>query len=122
MPHEKMQEYVNADCNAAVSIVGETGDVNPQIIAEARFVKLEEGPYAETAFIVDEAVQGIGIATFLYKMLTRLAKDRGLKGFTADVLPSNRAMMRVFEKGGHPVTAKLLSGVYQLTMPFEAGK
>ncbi len=122
MPHEKMQEYVNADCNTAVSIVGETGDANPQIIAEARFVKLEEGPYAETAFIVDEAFQGLGIATFLYKMLTRLAKDRGLKGFTADVLPSNRSMMRVFEKGGHPVTAKLLNGVYQLTMPFDAGK
>jgi len=115
-----MQAYVNADCNATVSIVGEIGDPNrPQILAEARFVKLDDRPYGEVAFVVDESYQGVGIATFLFKMLTRQAKNRGLKGFTADVLPSNRTMMHVFEKGGHPVTAKLLNGIYQLTMPFD---
>jgi acyl-CoA hydrolase/GNAT superfamily N-acetyltransferase len=123
MPHEKMQAYVNADCNAAVSIVGEIGDPNrPQIIAEARFVKLDDRPYGEVAFVVDESCQSIGIASYLFKMLARLAKNRGLKGFTADVLASNRAMMHVFEKRGHPVTAKLFSGVYQLVMPFDPEK
>jgi len=74
------------------------------------------------AFIVDESYQGIGIATFLYQMLIRLAKERGLKGLTAEVLPSNRAMMRVFEKGGHAVSAELLNGIYHLSMPFDAEK
>jgi len=123
MPHVKMQEYVNADCNIAVSVVGEIGDPSqPQIIAEARFVKLEERPYAEVAFTVDESYQGIGIATFLYQMLIRLAKERGLKGFTAEVLSSNRTMMRVFEKGGNSVTAELFNGIYHLTIPFEEKK
>ena len=71
--------------------------------------------------MVDESWQGQGIATYLYRMLTRLAKERGLKGFTASVLATNRQMMRVFEKGLHPVKAALREGVYELTIPFEEG-
>jgi acyl-CoA hydrolase/RimJ/RimL family protein N-acetyltransferase len=121
MPHSKMQEYVNADCNKAVSIVGIVGEPGQGcIIAEARFVKLDDRPYADVAFVVDENYQGIGIGTHLFKMLIRLAKERGLHGFTADVLPSNKAMVKVFEKGGIQITSKLLNGIYQLTMPFES--
>jgi hypothetical protein len=51
-------------------------------------------------------------------MLIHAAKERGLKGFTAEVLSSNISMMKVFEKGG-PVKARLENGVYRLEMPFE---
>jgi len=54
-------------------------------------------------------------------MLIRYAKDRGIQGFTADVLASNRAMMHVFERGGEIVNAKLEYGVYHLNIPFAAG-
>jgi len=70
--------------------------------------------------VVDEQHQGMGIATYLYKMLIRLAKERGIQGLTADVLASNKGMMKVFEKGGTTVTAKLDYGVYHLTIPFDA--
>ncbi len=77
-----------------------------------------EKPYGDVAFVVDEKYQGIGIASYLYAMLIRLAKERGLQGFTADVLTSNKSMMKVFEKGGQVVKANLSSGVYELTIPF----
>jgi len=67
---------------------------------------------------VDEEYQNLGIATYLYKLLMRLAKERGLQGFTADVLPANKEMMRVFEKGDAEVKATLEHGVYCLTIPF----
>jgi len=89
------------------------------IIAEARFVKWPDCAYADVAFIVDEAYQGLGVASYLYKMLIRLARDRGVQGFTADVLTSNKAMMKVFEKGVDMVKAQLEHGVYRLTIPFE---
>jgi acyl-CoA hydrolase len=121
MPHAKMQEYVNVDFGQVLSIVGLVGDPGQgHIIAEARFVKEKNRPWAEVAFIVDEAYQGIGVATYLYKMLIRLAKDLGIQGFTADVLASNKAMMKVFEKGGAIVKAQLEYGVYTLTIPFDA--
>jgi hypothetical protein len=53
-------------------------------------------------------------------MLIRLAKDRGIQGLTADVLASNKGMLRVFEKEGTTVTAKLDYGVYHLTIPLDA--
>jgi len=119
MPHTKMQEYVNVDYNQVMSIVGlkyEPGQGT--IIAEARFVKEPRRPWADVAFIVDEKVNGLGIASYLYQMLIRLGKERGLQGFTADVLSSNHGMMKVFEKEGL-VKAKLEYGVYKLTMPFD---
>jgi RimJ/RimL family protein N-acetyltransferase len=36
---------------------------------------------------------------------------------TADVLASNKAMMKVLEKGGFPIQAKLEQGAYELTIP-----
>jgi len=121
MPHTKMQEYVNIDYNNVLSIVGliyEPGQGH--IIAEARYVKDPSKLSADVAFIVDEKFHGSGIATYMYKMLIRIAKQRGLQGFTADVLSTNHSMMRVFEKGG-AVNAKLEYGVYKLMMPFDTG-
>lgn len=119
MPHSRMQAYVNVDFSHVMSIVGLVGETGQgHIIAEARFNKDGQRPYADVAFVVDEAYQGIGIATYLYHLLTRLAKDRGIKGLTADVLSTNKGMMKVFEKGGARINAELEFGVYHLTIPF----
>jgi len=120
MTHSKMQEYVNVDYGKVMSIVGLVGDSGKgHIVAEARYVKDPKRPYGDVAFVVDEEYQGLGIATFLFKQLIRLAKERGLQGFTADVLPANKEMMRVFEKGGAEVKATLEYGVYRLSIPFK---
>lgn len=119
MPHKKMQEYVNVDYNQIMSIVGLTGESgHGKIIAEARSIREKLRPWAEVAFIVDEEYQKTGLATYMYKMLIRLAKENGLQGFTAEVLASNKAMIKVFEKGGMVVKATLEQGVYSITIPF----
>jgi GNAT superfamily N-acetyltransferase len=121
MPHSKMQEYVNVDFSRVLSIVGLVGESGQgHIISEARFIKDKSRPWADVAFVVDEQYQGLGIASFLYKMLIRYARDRGIQGFTADILVSNKAMMNVFEKGGEIIKAKLEYGVYHLEIPFSA--
>jgi acyl-CoA hydrolase/ribosomal protein S18 acetylase RimI-like enzyme len=119
MPHARMQAYVNVDYSDTLSIVGLAGESGEgRIIAEARFVRDLQGAKADVAFVVDEAYQGMGIGTFLYRMLIRLARQRGIQGFHADVLSSNRNMLKVFEKGGLPVKASLEDGIYSLWMPF----
>lgn len=121
MPHAKMQEYVNVDWSRDMSIVGLVGEKGKGlIIAEGRYLRNPKGLFAELVFWVDENFQSKGIATHLYGMLIRSAKARGLKGFMADVLFDNHAMMKVFHKGELPVRAHLQSGVYHLTIPFEA--
>ncbi|MDZ7696470.1 MAG: GNAT family N-acetyltransferase [Deltaproteobacteria bacterium] len=120
MPHKKTQEYVNIDYTKTMSIVGVMGEPGEgRIVAEGRYVRLPEEPYGDVAFVVDEAHQGRGIATFIYRMLTKIAKDKGLQGFKADVLASNKAMLKVFESASEgPIRAVLDSGVYELTIPF----
>jgi acyl-CoA hydrolase/GNAT superfamily N-acetyltransferase len=120
MPHNKMQEYVNVDYShmmSVVALVGESGQET--IIAEARYVKDEKSAYGELAFVVDEKYQGIGIGSYLYEMLIRLARDRGLKGFTAEVLPANQSMMKVFENGLLPINARVEHGLSRLTVSFD---
>ncbi|MBW2178576.1 MAG: GNAT family N-acetyltransferase [Deltaproteobacteria bacterium] len=120
MSHAKMQAYVNVDFGRVMSIVGLAGEKGQEhIIAEARYV-LEAGTqFADTAFIVDEAYQSMGIATYIFQMMIRLAKERGIKGFKSDVLASNKGMLKVFEKGGEVVNSKLEFNVYNLTIPFK---
>jgi hypothetical protein len=94
------------------------GPGQERVIAEARYIKLAEDPVAEVVFVVDEACQGLGIATYLYQILVlTIASNRGLRAFVADVLFSNIAMMKVFRKGGLPVRARLEGGVYHLDIP-----
>ncbi|MFP4037520.1 MAG: GNAT family N-acetyltransferase [Desulfobacteraceae bacterium] len=120
MPHKKMQDYVNIDYRSTMSIVGLVGEPGEgRIIAEGRYVLGKESPYADVAFVVDDAYKGKGIATFVFHYLIKTAKERGIKGFTADVLASNKAMLKVFEKSSYPVKAVVESGVYELTIPFD---
>jgi RimJ/RimL family protein N-acetyltransferase len=114
-----MQSYVNVDFSRTLSIVGLVREMGEgRIIAEARFVREPHGPVADVAFVVDEQYQGSGIATFMLKVLIRRGKERGLQGFKADVLSSNKAMLKVFEKSGLAVEARLVEGIYELNLPF----
>ena len=97
-----------------VSLVGE--EEKKRIIAEARYISIPGTEMAEVVFIVDEAYQSLGIATYLYLLLVRLARERGIKMFVADVLFSNAAAMKVFKKGDLPLKAKLEGGVYHLSI------
>jgi len=119
MPHAKMQQYVNVDYRRVMSIVGLVGDQSQgQIIGEVRYVQDQQRPYGDVAIVVDEQYHGLGLGTFMLKRLAQVAKEKGLQGFTSDVLATNKTMMKVFEKLGLPIKAELDSGVYHLTIPF----
>ncbi|MBW2649409.1 MAG: GNAT family N-acetyltransferase, partial [Deltaproteobacteria bacterium] len=119
MPHIAMQEYVNVDYRHIMSIVGLVEESGIEhIIAEGRYVLLKDRPYADVAFIVDEKLQNTGIGSFLLEILIKIARKRGIKGFTADVLTENKPMIKVFEKAPFPMHAVVRSGTYELTIPF----
>ncbi len=120
MPHDKMQAYVNVDYRRELSIVALVDEPDKrEIIAEARYMRSEQSGYGDVAFVVDEKYHGLGVGTYLYLMLVRLAKERGLKGFTAEVLETNTGMIKVFEKGRLPMDARVQDGVYRLTITFD---
>lgn len=120
MTHDQMQEYVNVDYTKEISIVGLVGNAdNEKIIAEARFIKDEDSNYGELAFLIDEAYQGIGVGTYLFHFLIKLAKNQGLEGFTAEVLPENQPMMKLFQKTEHPLEKGISNGTCYVKMHFK---
>jgi RimJ/RimL family protein N-acetyltransferase len=120
MPHAKMQAYVNVDWTQVMSIVGLIGEEGDgRIIAEGRYIRIPGTEKAEVVFVVDESVQNHGVATGLYRLLSNLAWERGIREFVADVLFSNIAMMKVFRKGSLPVKAVLEEGIYHISIPLE---
>ena len=104
MPHKEMQAYVNIDYDKVLSVVAiaEKGQ-NERIIAEARYAYDKGAGVYEIAFIVDEDFQGKGVATFLFRYLIKIARDRGIQWFVAYVLLRNESMMKVFEKSQLPI-------------------
>jgi len=119
MPHTRMQTYVNVDWSNVMSIVGVVGKPGQgAIVAEARYLLDPDGKWAEIAFVVDESYQRIGISTYLFSFLVKLAKEYGIKGFWADVLVSNTAMMKIFYKTGLPIETETEGGAYHVTITF----
>jgi GNAT superfamily N-acetyltransferase len=92
--------YLNVDFVdhvALVAVLEEDG--RPVIVGGARYIVVREGE-AEVAFVVDDAHQGQGIGAALMRHLAILARQAGLKELSADVLPENAAMLRVFGTSG----------------------
>ncbi len=119
MPHNKIQAYVNIDYQTEMSVVALINEPGQEImIAEARYARDEEDGFGDLGFFVDEKYQGLGIAGYLFEILIRMAKERVLKGFKAEVLQENKGMIKVLENGGLPMDASLKDGVYNLRMPF----
>lgn len=95
---------------------------NRRIIGEARYMIEPEEGLADTAFMVDENYQGRGIATFLLNYLVEIAKERGIKGFKADVLFSNQPMLKVYDKLPFKNHKKFSDGVISLKFRFDEPK
>lgn len=99
MPHKNLEQYINVTEEDGLSLVVTIGPrENRKIIAEARYMINPGDPYPDAAFMVDENYRGRGIASALLHYLIEIAKERGIRGFSAEVLTSNRSMMKVFER------------------------
>ncbi len=108
------------DKMAIAAVVGrEEPDSKERIIAIGRYIRDPLTNFAEVAFATSHGWQDRGISTFILRYLIRIAKENGIKGFTADVLSRNAAMMKVFAKSGYPMQTNLEYGVYEIMIRFD---
>lgn len=82
---------------ALVAVLEEAGQ--PVIVGSGRYIVSQPG-CAEIAFGVDDAHQGLGIASALMRHLVVIARAARLDALHAEVLAENASMLRVFEKSG----------------------
>jgi GNAT superfamily N-acetyltransferase len=68
------------------------------LVAHAACIPIDD-TRAEVAVEVADHLHGRGLGTILIECLAEAAAERGILKFTAEVLPDNREMLRVFRDG-----------------------
>ncbi|WP_020671682.1 bifunctional GNAT family N-acetyltransferase/acetate--CoA ligase family protein [Amycolatopsis nigrescens] len=111
IPQRDLDRFSRVDHHDRVAFAALLGD---DIIAVGRYERLDEGPSAEVAFVVDDAHQGRGLGSILLEHLAAAASEVGLRRFVAEVLAENSAMVRVFRDAGYQVSRAIEEGVLHL--------
>ncbi len=113
---QEISFFFNIDFVTHVALVAvvQEGE-KPTIVGGSRYIVSEPGR-AEVAFAVIDEYQGQGIGAKLLKHLIAIARAAGLKEFTAEVLPENAPMLKVFEKSGLALTKKREPGVVHVAL------
>jgi acyl-CoA synthetase (NDP forming)/RimJ/RimL family protein N-acetyltransferase len=96
-----------------MALVALRGD---ELIGVARYDRWRHRSEAEVAFFVDDANHGRGLATLLLEHLAVRAREVGLTGFTASVLPTNRKMIGVFTAAGFEAATHFADGVVEVRL------
>jgi GNAT superfamily N-acetyltransferase len=100
---------------ALVAVIDDNGE--QAIVGAGRYIVVQPGR-AEVAFGVIDQYQGQGLGVALMRELAVIARQAGLNELIAEVLESNRAMLRVFEKSGLQMTTKPEGQVIHVMLKF----
>lgn len=95
------------------------GIIGSELVGVARYDRYPTSEVAEVAFFTDEAQRGRGVATILLEYLAAAAREAGLSGFVAQVLPENRRMLSVFARAGFDVSSTFADGVIDVDLGIE---
>src|SRR6266567_6746198 len=91
--------------------------LNGKVVGAASYEPTKAPGIAEVAFAVADDMHGRGVATLLLEHLVSLARSRHLTALSAETLPENSAMLRVFGDAGLGVLRHWADGVVELTIP-----
>ena len=113
---KEVQFFVNVDFVKHIALVAVLEENGEAVIAGGgRYIIATKG-HAEVAFAVSDRYQGLGIGTILMRHLIFLARRAGLRELSADVLPENKRMLRVFQKSGVSVVTTFEPGNVHVTL------
>ncbi|HYA10244.1 MAG TPA: GNAT family N-acetyltransferase [Thermoplasmata archaeon] len=122
MPHRGLVHFVHVDYSNEMAIVGVLEDPQQpereEIIGVGRYFMNRSTNIAEVSYVVRDDYQRRGIGSFLIRYLARIARNSGVEGFVAEILPDNLAAMKVLHKIGLPVETVIEEGSYRLTVSF----
>jgi len=120
MHHEDLQRYCVVDYTKELVILAIV-DVEGRevVVGIAQYFMDENNHTAEVAFVVRDDYQNKGIGWELLSYITYLARKKGLLGFTAQVLVSNKPMLHLFEKKGFVIEKRRESETYELKLSFQ---
>jgi len=97
---QDIRRLCNYDQENSVGFVAVTGPrENEVIVGQCCYFVNPSSNTAETAFLVDATWQGCGLGSAMQRRLAEHARARGLRGFTAEILPQNARMLALAKAG-----------------------
>jgi acyl-CoA hydrolase/GNAT superfamily N-acetyltransferase len=102
---------------AFVGVIGEDWE-REEIIAGTAYYVDPKTRLADVAIMVHPAWQGLGLGTAILGHTADYAREHGLRGFTADILCDNHAMLRTLESLGLQTTKSIVQGAYEVSAFF----
>ncbi|MEO6627799.1 MAG: GNAT family N-acetyltransferase [Aquihabitans sp.] len=105
--------FTHVDYVDRMAFVGLIGD---DLVGVARYDRHRGRSDAEVAFFIDDEHHGRGMATVLLEYLAAAAREAGISGFTASVLPQNRKMLGVFTQAGFSSHSRFEEGVIEVEL------
>ena len=115
-PHKDVQKLTNIDYENDLAIVGVVpGPAGEEIVAIAQYFLDPKTQAAEVAFIVQDEWQQKGMGSFLLDYITQIARQRGVRRFSAAVLASNKPMLAIFHNTGYKVETEFDGEAYSIT-------
>jgi RimJ/RimL family protein N-acetyltransferase len=118
---DELRRITDVDFDRVVALVVTTLETDAaQLVGGGRYAIGETTPdSAEVAFVTGDAWRGRGAAPLLLKHLVRIARERGLSTFEAQVLPRNQAMLAVFRNSGLPMTTSIDGNVVAVRLSLD---
>ena len=111
-PRQMMQGLAHLDYDQAMAICAvDDSQARERILGAVRYFRDPRSDHAEFTVLVNESDQGQGIGTALMKKLIRVARERGVRGFTAEMLAENTRMFALLEDLGVGKTTRFERGV-----------
>ncbi len=118
---DQIQSMFEVDYRNHLTIVAIEGDADfGRIIGVGEYVIETGRNEAEVAFSVSKEWQGKGIAKELLVRLTTAARENGIEGFRAFILPRNQAMIQLFRKLPFSIETAVDEDCLVLSCRFEA--
>jgi acetyl coenzyme A synthetase (ADP forming)-like protein len=115
--HAAAESAAKVDYRDAYGVVAIAGS-DQRIVGHACYIRTSS-ERAEVAFAIADELQGHGLATTLLGHLAEAATAAGIKTFTAEILPANHRMVRVFSDSGFPVQIRSRPGELSVELPAE---
>jgi ribosomal protein S18 acetylase RimI-like enzyme len=110
--------WASVDYRKNMSLIGMVQKKgHKEIMAIGTYMEIDE-KMAEVAFMVQEEYQGLGMGSYLLAQLEAIARENGYTGFTAVVMPENKAMIQVFKKRYPDAAMRFKDGDIVVTMTF----
>ncbi|MBI2705611.1 MAG: GNAT family N-acetyltransferase [Actinobacteria bacterium] len=111
-----LERFTQVDYLDRMAFVALLGD---DIIGMASYDRWRSQREAELSFIVDDQQQGRGLATVLLEFLIVAAREVGLAGLTAVVLPSNKRMLGVMRSAGFVTRSEFADGLIEVSITLD---